>query len=256
MQLTVSKFAKLADTTVRTLRHYRQLGILVPSQKNENDHYIYVNEDFKRFHEIQLLQSLGLSLNEIKVCLENPQYSFDEIIRVQEQSLKQRREAIDCSLALIERIKWLTEQDQLNELNSELLMLLMNSMRVEEAQKKLLQKYVSIDIIEKVFPEDISKKTYWDGQVYNLLLLVHRAIVNDLKPDHPFIQQQLKEIVADTPLNNLISNDEVKNEELYKNVKPYESLMPKDTLDFLTEAFEVLNTKKNSSLKLGNPNFL
>lgn len=39
------------------------------------------------------------------------------------------------------------------------------------------------------------------------------------------------------------------NEELYKNVKPYESLVPKHTMDFLIEAFEVLNTKKNSSLK-------
>ncbi|MHA6529426.1 MerR family transcriptional regulator [Paenibacillus sp. BAC0078] len=243
MRLTVSKFAQLADTTVRTLRHYRQLGILVPSQKNENDHYIYVNEDFKRFHEIQLLQSLGLSLNEIKVCLENPQYSFDEIIRVQEQSLKQRREAIDCSLALIERIKLLTEQDQLNELNTEILMLLMNSMRVEEAQKKLLQKYVSKDIIEKVFPEDISKQTYLDGQVYNLLLLVNRAIVNDLKPDHPIVQQQLQELVADAPLNHLFFNDGVKNEELYKNVKPYESLLPKHSMDFLAEAFEVMNNE-------------
>ncbi|MDT9718235.1 MerR family transcriptional regulator [Paenibacillus sp. ClWae2A] len=247
MRLTVSKFAKLADTTVRTLRHYRQLGILVPSQKNENDHYVYVNEDFKRLHEIQLLQSLGLSLNEIKVCLENPQYSFDEIVRVQEQSLKQKRKAIDCSLALIERIKWLTEKDQFNELNSELLMLLMNSMRVEEAQKKLLQKYVSTDMIEKVFPEDISKQTYLDEQIYNLLLLVHRAAVNDLKPDHPSIQQQLKDLIANTQFNNLILNDEIKNEEFYKNVKPYESLVPKHTMDFLTEAFEVLNTKKKSS---------
>ncbi|WP_079693750.1 MULTISPECIES: hypothetical protein [unclassified Paenibacillus] len=121
-------------------------------------------------------------------------------------------------------------------------------MRVEEAQKKLLQKYVSIDIIDKVFPEDISKQTYLDGQLYNLLLLVHRAIVKDLKPDHPFIQQQLHGIFADTPLGNLIFNDEANNEELYKNVKPYESV-PKHTMDFLIEAFEVLNTKKNSSLK-------
>ncbi|HBU82626.1 MAG TPA: MerR family transcriptional regulator [Paenibacillus sp.] len=249
MKLTVSKFAKLADTTVRTLRHYRQLGILVPSQKNENDHYIYVNEDFKRLHEIQLLQSLGLSLNEIKVCLENPKYSFKEIIRVQEQSLQQRREAIDYSLALIERIQLLTEQDQLLESNSEILMLLMNSMRVEKAQKKLLQKYVSMDIIDQVFPEDISKQTYLDGQLYNLLLLVHRAIVNDLKPDHPCIQQQLRDIVANTPLNNLIFYNEVHNEEFYKNVKPYESLVPKHTMDFLKEAFKVFNTKKNSSLK-------
>lgn len=203
MRLTVSKFAKLADTTVRTLRHYRQLGILVPSQKNENDHYIYVNEDFKRLHEIQLLQSLGLSLNEIKVCLENPKYSFKEIIRVQEQSLQQRREAIDYSLALIERIQLLTDQDQLSESNSEILMLLMNSMRV----------------------------------------------VNDLKPDHPCIQQQLQDIVANTPLNNLIFYNGVDIEELYKNVKPYESLVPKHTMDFLKEAFEVFNTKKNSSLK-------
>ncbi|OPG99089.1 hypothetical protein B2I21_06465 [Chryseobacterium mucoviscidosis] len=227
MKLTVSKFAKLADTTVRTLRHYRQLGILVPSLKNENDHYIYVNEDFKRLHEIQLLQSLGLSLNEIKVCLENPKYSFKEIIKVQEQSLQQRREAIDYSLALIERIQLLTEQDQLLESNSEILMLLMNSMRVEKAQKKLLQKYVSMDIIDQVFPEDISKQTYLDGQLYNLLLLVHRAIVNDLKPDYPCFQQQLQDIVANTPLNNLIFYNGVHNEDLYKNVKAYESLVPK-----------------------------
>lgn len=245
----MSKFAKLADTTVRTLRHYRQLGILVPSQKNENDHYIYLNEDFKRLHEIQLLQSLGLSLNEIKVCLENPKYSFKEIIRVQEQSLQQRREAIDYSLALIERIQLLTEQDQLLESNSEILMLLMNSMRVEKAQKKLLQKYVSMDIIDQVFPEDISRQTYLDGKLYNLLLLVHRAIVNDLKPDHPCIQQQLQDIVANTPLNNLIFYNGVDIEELYKNVKLYESLVPKHTMDFLKEAFEVFNTMKNSSLK-------
>ncbi|MEO2212383.1 MerR family transcriptional regulator [Paenibacillus amylolyticus] len=244
MQLTVSKFAKLAGTTVRTLRHYRQLGILVPSQKNENDHYVYINEDFKRLHEIQLLQSLGLSLNEIKASLDK----FDEIIRVQEQSLKHRRKAIDCSLALIKRIKLLKEKDQFNELNSELLMLLMNSMRVEEDQKKLLQKYVSTDIIEKVFPENISKQTYLDEQLFNLVLLVHRATIHDLKPDHPSIQQQLKDIIANTQLNHLILHDEEKNEELYKNVKPYESLIPKHTMDFLTEAFEVLNTKKQSSI--------
>jgi hypothetical protein len=125
----------------------------------------------------------------------------------------------------------------------------MNSMRVEKAQKKLLQKYVSMDIIDQVFPEDISKQTYLDGQLYNLLLLVHRAIVNDLKPDHPCIQQQLQDIVANTPLNNLIFYNGVDIEELYKNVKPYESLVPKHTMDFLKEAFEVFNTKKNSSLK-------
>ncbi|SEK59659.1 MerR family transcriptional regulator [Paenibacillus sp. OK003] len=55
MRLTASKFAKLADTMARTLRHYRQLGILVPPHKNEKNHYIYVNADFKRLHEIQLL---------------------------------------------------------------------------------------------------------------------------------------------------------------------------------------------------------
>lgn len=88
-----------------------------------------------------------------------------------------------------------------------------------------------------------------DGRFYNLLLLVHRAIVNDLTPDHPIIQQQLHGICADTPLRNLMFNDEVNNEELNKSVKPYEALVPKHTMDFLKEAFEVLNTKNNSSLQ-------
>ncbi|MGP3785369.1 MerR family transcriptional regulator [Paenibacillus sp. 1A_MP2] len=166
MKLTVSKFAKLADTTVRTLRHYRQLGILVPTQKNENDHYIYVNEDFKRLHEIQLLQSLGLSLNEIKVCFENPKYSFKEIIRVQEQSLQQRREAIDYSLALIKRIQLLTEQDQLLESNSEILMLLMNSMRVEKAQKSCFKSMSLWILLIRCFQRiSLSKRTWMDNYI-------------------------------------------------------------------------------------------
>lgn len=54
MKLTVSKFAQIADTIVRTLRHYRQLGILVLSEKNENQQNVYTTQELKTFHNIKL----------------------------------------------------------------------------------------------------------------------------------------------------------------------------------------------------------
>ncbi|SHN24290.1 MerR family transcriptional regulator [Gracilibacillus kekensis] len=59
MKLTVSKFAQVADTTVRTLRHYRQLGILVPTEKNEQNQNVYTTKEFKAFHNNACLM-LGL----------------------------------------------------------------------------------------------------------------------------------------------------------------------------------------------------
>ncbi|WP_252311125.1 MerR family transcriptional regulator, partial [Sinobaca sp. H24] len=97
MELMVSRFAQIADTTVRTLRHYRQLGILVPTEKNTKGQNVYTTKEFKIFHNIRLLQSLGLSLKEIKDRFEEPGYSFEKIIDVQEKVLIRKRDNIESS---------------------------------------------------------------------------------------------------------------------------------------------------------------
>lgn len=99
MKLTAGKFEQVTDTTVRTLRHYRQLGLLVPTDKNEKQQNVYTTDDFKTFHNIKLLQNLGLSLKEIKEWFEDPEYSFEKVIDVQEKVLTSKKDSIEGSVA-------------------------------------------------------------------------------------------------------------------------------------------------------------
>lgn len=239
MELTVSKFARVADTTVRTLRHYRQLGILVPTEKNEKQQNIYTTKEFKTFHDIKLLQSLGLSLQEIKEWFEKPGYSFEKMIDVQEKVLVRKKDTIEYSLEMINRIKHLKDREQNKDLDAEILMLLMNSMLFEEIQKDIFKEYYSQEVVDEIFPKDRSKQKEMDRVTLNLLTIINQAIINDYSPCDKFVQEQLHEWMVDNYSKEWIINDG-KADELYERLHPYTSLLPDHMFNFLSEAFEIL----------------
>lgn len=63
---TSGQFAKLAHTTVRTIRYYDNQNILKPSYVNEAGARFYTDEDLARLQQILLLKYLGFSLEDIK----------------------------------------------------------------------------------------------------------------------------------------------------------------------------------------------
>ncbi len=239
MLLTVSKFAHIADTTVRTLRHYRQLGILVPTEKNEKQQYVYTTKEFKTFHNIKLLQSLGLSLKEIKEWFEEPGYSFEKMMDVQEKVLERKRDAIENSLMMIERIKSIKDSSGNKELDAEILMLLMNSMLFEEVQRDIFREYYSNDIVDKIFPKDKKKLKEMDKLTVNLLSIVYQASINEYSPADDIVQNQLIKLLLNDNLKDWVI-DEKMNEELNERLQPYTSLLPSNMVKFLTDAFEIL----------------
>lgn len=67
-QLQIGEVAQLFDVTTKTIRHYEKLGLLNPGRA-ENDYRIYTPEDVFTIQRIRQLQSLGLSLKQIKKIL-------------------------------------------------------------------------------------------------------------------------------------------------------------------------------------------
>jgi len=67
----VGQLARLAGVSVRTLHHYEEEGLLVGA-RSASGHRLYSERDLARLREIQLLQSLGLSLAEVRECLAAP----------------------------------------------------------------------------------------------------------------------------------------------------------------------------------------
>lgn len=63
--LRVGVLAKRSGVSVRTLRHYDAIGLLIPSQHSDAGYRLYALQDVQRLQQIRTLQGLGLSLAEI-----------------------------------------------------------------------------------------------------------------------------------------------------------------------------------------------
>jgi MerR family transcriptional regulator, thiopeptide resistance regulator len=72
---TVSEVARSTGISVRTLHHYDEIGLLVPSGRSRSGYRLYSDEDVQRLHHILVARELGMSLVDVKRSLDDP--SFD-----------------------------------------------------------------------------------------------------------------------------------------------------------------------------------
>lgn len=68
---SIQDIARLAGTTSRTLRHYDELGLLVPSRISANGYRHYDRDSLVRLQRILLLRELGLGLPAIARALDD-----------------------------------------------------------------------------------------------------------------------------------------------------------------------------------------
>ncbi len=64
--MQIGEFAKQADTNLRTLRYYEELGLIKPAHRSSGKFRYYSHDQLKRVTAIKRLQGLGLSLNEVQ----------------------------------------------------------------------------------------------------------------------------------------------------------------------------------------------
>jgi DNA-binding transcriptional MerR regulator len=70
MSYSVSRVAGLAGVTVRTLHHYDEIGLLVPSERTAAGYRIYTDADLERLQQIRFYRELGFGLDEIATLLD------------------------------------------------------------------------------------------------------------------------------------------------------------------------------------------
>ena len=84
MKFKIGEFSKLCQVTVKTLRHYEEIGLLVPIEVDEWTGYRYYDiSQLRRVNRIVYLKQLGLSLEEINELFEGgKEYPDTELLRV------------------------------------------------------------------------------------------------------------------------------------------------------------------------------
>ena len=65
-ELTIGEAAELLGVTVRTLRHWESIDLLVPSWRTLGGHRLYVDADLERAQRILVYREIGLPLAEVR----------------------------------------------------------------------------------------------------------------------------------------------------------------------------------------------
>lgn len=102
MEYTITSLAKQARITVRTLRHYDQLGLLKPSIRKANGQRIYGDEQFWRLFEIIFFKKVGLSLPKIKKLFLLKDYDKAAALVTRKQELLKEIKRMQRSVTSIE----------------------------------------------------------------------------------------------------------------------------------------------------------
>jgi DNA-binding transcriptional MerR regulator len=120
--LKVGDLARRTGLTVRTLHHYDDIGLLSPSRRTPSGHRLYALSEVRRLQRIASLRQLGLSLDDIRGCLDRPEYTLEQVLDMQIRRLRGEitRQRRLCTLleGLLERVRSATEELSLDELTN------------------------------------------------------------------------------------------------------------------------------------------
>jgi MerR family transcriptional regulator, thiopeptide resistance regulator len=102
-EYTVGDVARLSRVSVRTLHHYDEIGLLVPSDRSPAGYRQYSADDLRRLQQILLYRELDFGLDEIAEMLADAGAGTDDHLRRQHRLLRARRERVTALLDAIER---------------------------------------------------------------------------------------------------------------------------------------------------------
>jgi DNA-binding transcriptional MerR regulator len=103
MSYSVGEVAALARTTVRTLHHYDEIGLLCPGARTPSGYRRYDDADLDRLQQILFYRELGFPLEEIAAVLDDREVGPSEHLRRQHALLTGRIARLQEMAAAVEQ---------------------------------------------------------------------------------------------------------------------------------------------------------
>jgi MerR family transcriptional regulator, thiopeptide resistance regulator len=103
MAMTVGELSRISGVTVRTLHHYDEIGLVVPSQRTNANYRLYSDEDVLRLQQVLVFRELGMPLDEIAGVLDEATHANRaELLRRHRAALVEKRGKLDAMLASVD----------------------------------------------------------------------------------------------------------------------------------------------------------
>jgi DNA-binding transcriptional MerR regulator len=101
--LTVGQLADLAGTTVRTLHHYDEIGLLSPGERTAAGYRLYTEDDVRRLRHVVVYRRLGFALEDVKLLLDDPRADVAAHLRRQRDAVTTRLDELSALVQAIDR---------------------------------------------------------------------------------------------------------------------------------------------------------
>lgn len=105
----IGKLANISHVSIRTLRYYDEIGLLLPTYKNNAGHRFYSDKDVSKLHYILMLKDLGFPLENIQQFLSNRKFDLasalgirKKMIQAEQENLLKMENSINTLLTIIE----------------------------------------------------------------------------------------------------------------------------------------------------------
>lgn len=103
----IGDLAQRTGLSIRTLHYYDEIGLLSPSHRNNAGHRFYDRQDIIQLQQILSLRQLGFSLDEIRDCLQSPDFSLPQVIELHRARV---REQLALSRTLLKRLNAIAQE--------------------------------------------------------------------------------------------------------------------------------------------------
>lgn len=101
---TIGQAAKMVQTTVKTLHHYDEIGLLRPSKRTEGGHRIYSSDDLWKLELIGTLRYVNFSLGDIRKIILG-EIGMPKALNLQIEALEVEIGALSSMLSILKQAR-------------------------------------------------------------------------------------------------------------------------------------------------------
>ncbi|MED3383304.1 MerR family transcriptional regulator [Bacillus subtilis] len=190
--LTIGQLAKRTGVSIRTLRYYDKIGLLIPTDYKEGGHRLYSYDDLILLQQIQSLKFIGFSLKDIAELLES--YYLNEQQLTNSIAFK-KRELIAEQERIRETIEQLNHMETIitgyGEIDVKLFCFIIHSIMFEE--ENLNEYSQAKGSIHNFRSED---RVNLDKEYFSVFMKLKKLVANETNPESNEALKYIKQLVA------------------------------------------------------------
>lgn len=103
MRYSIKELADIAGISKRTLRHYDQIGLLIPNRNDENGYRVYDETAVLRLQQILFFRELDFGLADIQAILDDPTFDQLQALQTHKQALQNRAKRLNNLIQTIDK---------------------------------------------------------------------------------------------------------------------------------------------------------